>query len=453
VGVMNLYGLAAAGNPVKGSIQLTPWNLSFPAYDGYVFHDASVHDKSYDEPLDAMVTDADGKAKFDLDLTKFAPATFQLTFQAEAQEKQGGRAVLTEVRALVSPLKFIVGYKADGKLDYITKSAPRKVDFLALDPTGKPTSAGELTQVLDEVRTVSVLAKQEDGSFRYQSVQKRVRLKEDKVTLGAAGWGRTLDTATPGDFELSLLSSDGTVRSKLAYTVVGKGNLTRALDRDAELQIKLDKESYDPGQTIQLQIRAPYTGSGLITIERDKVYASAWFTTDTTNSVQSIKVPEGLEGTAYLTVSFVRGLDSREIFTSPLSSGVEPFRVSLGKRNVGIKLGVPALAKPGEPLSIQYSADRPTKIVVYAVDEGILQLARYKTPQPLDFFFQKRALEVQTSQILDLLLPEFSLVRELSAMGGDDGGALGRRQNPFKRKTHEPVAYWSGILDADPTVR
>ena len=40
---------------------------------------------------------------------------------------------------------------------------------------------------------------------------------------------------------------------------------------------------------------------------------------------------------------------------------------------------------------MKYSTDRPAKIVVFAVDEGILQVAKYKTPDPLAYFFQKRA--------------------------------------------------------------
>ena len=44
---------------------------------------------------------------------------------------------------------------------------------------------------------------------------------------------------------------------------------------------------------------------------------------------------------------------------------------------------------------------------VFAIDEGILQVARYKNPDPLAYFFQKRMLQVETTQILDLMLPEF----------------------------------------------
>src|SRR5205823_3711918 len=69
----------------------------------------------------------------------------------------------------------------------------------------------------------------------------------------------------------------------------------------------------------------------------------------------------------------------------------------------------------------------------------------YETPDPLGYFFRKCALKVETSQIVDLLMPEFSLLRS-SAFGGD-GEA--RRLNPFKRVTEKPVVFWSGVLDAN----
>ncbi|MDP3176650.1 MAG: alpha-2-macroglobulin family protein, partial [Spirochaetaceae bacterium] len=56
--------------------------------------------------------------------------------------------------------------------------------------------------------------------------------------------------------------------------------------------------------------------------------------------------------------------------------------------------------------------------------------------------------EVRTLQILDLILPEYSIVRALSAAGGDDEGP-GLNINPFKRKNKPPVAFWSGILPCD----
>ena len=55
-------------------------------------------------------------------------------------------------------------------------------------------------------------------------------------------------------------------------------------------------------------------------------------------------------------------------------------------------------------------------------------------------------LDVETAQILDLLLPEFSRLVAAAAPGGDAEGDLGKNLNPFKRKRDKPVAFWSGII-------
>src|SRR5205823_6202938 len=224
----------------------------------------------------------------------------------------------------------------------------------------------------------------------------------------------------------------------------------RSLERTAELQLTLDKGDYAPGATVELQVQAPYAGAGLITIERDRVYAWRWFRATTTSSVQRIPLPDGLEGNGYVAVSFVRDVNSDEVFTSPLSYGVAPFSVSLERRKTGITLATPDLVKPGDQVKIHYRTDRPSRMAIFAVDEGILQVAAYRTPDPLGFFFQKRALEVSTSQIVDLILPEFARLMAASAPGGDREALVGRNLNPFKRKRDKPVAVWSGVRDAGP---
>ena len=247
------------------------------------------------------------------------------------------------------------------------------------------------------------------------------------------------------------VTANDTELNKINFSVVGDANLARSLDKNAELQIKLNKTDFNPGDEIELQIKAPYVGAGLITIERDRVYAYKWFKTTTSSTVQRITVPDDLEGNGYVNVSFIRAPDSKEIFMSPLSYGVMPFTVNRSARVNKVTLKVPDITRPGEDLKIKYKTKRPGKLVVFAVNEGILQVANYKTPDPLSHFFKKKALEVRTSQILDLLLPEFDLVKALSAPGGGSMAdeALGKNLNPFQRKQKIPVVFWSGIIESD----
>ena len=106
-------------------------------------------------------------------------------------------------------------------------------------------------------------------------------------------------------------------------------------------------------------------------------------------------------------MQFLRDPSSDELFMSPLSYGVAPFSVNLDARRQTLSLIAPREVKPGTPITLRVRPGEASRVAVLAVDEGILQVARYKSPDPLGYFFQKRMLEVETRQILDLILPDF----------------------------------------------
>jgi uncharacterized protein YfaS (alpha-2-macroglobulin family) len=447
--LQNLYGTPAIKHRVGAEITLSPAFPAFRQYNDYTFFDPLRTDKSFSDRLEDAVTDDQGEAEFGFNLDRFDKATYRLIFTAEGFEREGGRSVTSERSVLVSPLPYLIGYKPDGDLSFISKESSRSVQLIAIDPGLAQTGVSDLTAQIIEERYVSTLTKQRSGVYKYQSIKKEIPVSKDPLAIPDKGLRFPLPTQNPGDFLLIIKDTNNVELSRIAFTVAGAANLTRTLERNAELQVKLNKTDFLPGEEIQVSIRAPYTGAGLITIERDRVYAYRWFKTESTSSVQRIRIPSGFEGNGYVNVSFVRAIDSPEIFMSPLSYGVMPFSVSREQRTISIDLDTPDLARPGEPFRIRYKGSRSGKAVVFAVDEGILQVARYTTPDPLGHFFRKRALEVRTSQILDLILPEVSLLRQLSSISG--GGfareALGKNLNPFKRRRDKPVVYWSGIVD------
>jgi alpha-2-macroglobulin len=454
VSLKNLFGTPAANRRVAAQVTLAPYYPAFRAYKDYHFFDPLRAKNSFTERLPDGQTGEDGEAAFDLGLDRFDKATYRLSFLAEGYEAEGGRSVVSESSLLVSPLQHLVGYKADGDLRYITRNAARAVEFIAVNPELRKTALGGLKAQMIELRYVSVLAQQPNGTYKYESVRKEITVSKQPMAIPVQGLNYPLPTKNAGDYVLILRDTDDVELSRVEFSVVGAANLTRALDKNAELQVKLLKADYAPGEEIELQITAPYTGAGLITIERERVYAHQWFKTGTTSSVQRIRVPAGLEGNGYVNVTFVRAMDSPEIFMSPLSYAVAPFSVSRERRTNPITLEHPELVRPGEPFKIRYQTKRPGRIVVFAVDEGILQVARYQAPDPLAHFFRKRALEVGTAQILDMILPEFRLIQALSAPGGGEAAeALGKNLNPFKRRRDKPVAYWSGVLESDGTPR
>ncbi|MDH5395917.1 MAG: alpha-2-macroglobulin, partial [Gammaproteobacteria bacterium] len=451
VSLQNLYGIPASNRRVAASINLKPAQPYFRKFKDFSFFDPLRARHSFSERLNDSQTDDKGIAVFDIDLSRFAKATYRLSLTTEGYEAEGGRGVSAERSVLISPLAYLIGYKTDGKLNYIHKDSERSIDLVGISPDLDKMEVSGLQVELIEQRHVSVLTKQNDGTYKYQSVKKKVSLKRDALNIVKDGTRYSLPTDKAGEFTLVIRDGNDTELNKVNFSVVGDANLARSLDKNAELQIKLNKTDFNPGDEIELQIKAPYVGAGLITIERDRVYAYKWFKTTTSSSVQRISVPHDLEGNGYVNVSFIRAPDSKEIFMSPLSYGVMPFTVNRSARVNKVTLSVAEIARPGEDLKINYETSRPGKLVVFAVNEGILQVAGYQTPDPLSHFFKKRALEVSTSQILDLLLPEFDLVKALSAPGGGAMAmeALGKNLNPFQRKQKKPVVFWSGIIKTD----
>ncbi|MEY2537397.1 MAG: alpha-2-macroglobulin [Verrucomicrobiota bacterium] len=450
----NLYGTPASDRRVTGRLELAPTAFRFPEFRDYIFFDP-LADRRKARPeqsvdLGEKKTDTAGETQFDLQLERFADASYAVRFIAEGFEGEGGRSVTGTTNVLVSALPYVIGCKPDGDLTYIQMNKPRALDLVAVDPRLNRIAIENVTVNVIAQEYVSVLTTQENGNYAYQSVLKERLSKTEKVSISANGFRYTVPSTEPGNYIFELRDDQDRRLARLGFCVVGQGTVSSSLEKNAELAVKLDRTKCNSGDELAISITAPYSGSGLITIERDRVYAQAWFQANSANSVQHIRVPENFEGSGYINVAFVRAFDSKEIFASPLSYGVVPFTANMETRRLKIDLQTVKVAKPGEPLHIKYRADRACKIALFAVDEGILQVTDYFTPDPLEFYFRKCALGVQTSQIVDLIIPEFSLLRSVSAFGG--GGDI-QHLNPFKRVTDKPVVFWSGIIDADVNTR
>lgn len=455
VDLRTLFGTPAQARRVAGRMRLSPGQPSFREFPGFEFFDPAAARKGFSEPLADAETDADGRAALPLPLDRFADSTYRLDVSVEGFEAGGGRGVSALASVLVSPRPFLVGLKPDGDLRYAGKGSSRTVEAVAAGPDGRAVAVSSLSWHVIEERWVSSLVKGPDGLYRYQSVRRELAVSSRAFSLDASPRRLGLDTSSPGDFAFVVRDAAGVELNRVRYAVAGQANLSRSLDRNAELQLRLEKPDYAPGETAEFSVKAPYAGAGLITVERDRVLAHKWFRAATTASTQSIRVPDAVEGNAYVSVTLLRDPGSREIFMSPLSYAVAPFTVSRARRSLPVTLDAPDALKPGQTVRLRVRPARRARVAVFAADEGILQAAGWRTPDPLSHFFQKRALEVRTYQLLDLLLPEHRLSAAVMAPGGDGEGwdAVGKNLNPFKRRRDPPAVWWSGLLDAGPEGR
>lgn len=451
VDLTNLFGLPAQGRAVNVEYTITPTTLEFEKWKGFSFQDPFGTQTTISNELPAGTTDERGTAQFIIPSRSIPLGTYKLSAKVEGFEADGGRTVQTLLTSLISPRPYLVGFKPSRDLSFIKQNEPRAVRVVVIDPH-QTARAADLRAELIELSWESVLTRNPQGDYAYRSEEREKSISTASLSVPDGGVEVPLDTGRAGRFALRLIDGDGTILNRIVYEVAGEGMRSVDLSRRAECDVTVERTVYQPGEKVIMNVTTPYVGTGLITLERERVYAHRWFTMNSSSATQEITIPADFEGTGYINVTFVRSLDAKEVYLSPLSYAVTPIEVRRDDRVTKLSLSAPEQVQPGGKVEVHYSSERPTRAILYAVDEGIWSVARYKVPDPYRYFFRKRELGVQTWQMLDLLLPEYSVLQALAAAGGDED-ALARHLNPFKRRGKPPVAFWHGIVDVDSTDR
>lgn len=464
VSLFNLFGTPATNKRISAHATLRPIEFVFSQYRDYTFtpnfisgagmsDNAATRAQTFSVDLPDTKTDDNGHAVLNINFNRAIPSgTYLMTLNVTGFEGASGTGVQTAITARTSDSEYLVGYHANSNLNYISRDDVRRVSLVALDATGERTSVNGLTMRTVRRENLTSLVKDYNDYYKYQTITRDTTISTTNIDIAATDTEIRLDTTHGGTYFVQITDKNDKILANIEYFVADASNTEMATNTNGEMQIKLNANEYAAGDTIDISLTTPYVGTGLITIERDKVYTYKWFRTDSTTSVQHIALPNGFEGSGYVNVSFVRDINSRDIFTTPFISAVAPFRASTNARKINIKLTAPETITDNK-LPITYEVSKNSRIMIFAVNTGILQVAKYKIPNPLAHFFQKAALQVETYQILSLLLPEYKVLSELAKTGGGDftelesgiGVAL---TNPFARKTNKPVAFYSGIIDA-----
>ncbi|MBQ4133836.1 MAG: alpha-2-macroglobulin family protein [Desulfovibrionaceae bacterium] len=454
----NLYGEAAAGHRLQARMRIMPGMLQFPGYEDFTFPQLSTAAQGGEFELYEGYTDEKGEVRFDLPLGKLPTGVCKGVILLEGFESEGGRAVTKSLSSLFASQKTALGYKPEkgaNNLDYVVQNTPAALRLIILDNDLKPVELSGASAILSARRYVNSLVSDARGNYYYDATPVDTEMSRQELNIPAAGLSMPLPTENAGDFLLSVRDAQGALLASIPYSVAGMNltepeNLSLHNMSKGDLRIKLEKTEYASGDTLRFRMSAPFAGSGLITVERDRVEAHAWFRAAPGESVQEIELPEDFEGRGYLNVSFVRDGASDAIYMNPHAFGVAPFTVGLERHEMGLELKAPEAVLPGQELKFEVSSQLPGRVQVFAVDEGVLQLTGFSTPSPLHDLLLDRALGVGTRQAFDLLMPDHSRLRgRIPAFGGGMDGSGGRFLNPFKRKSEPPFSFWSELIEVD----
>lgn len=450
----NLFGAPAQNRVLKATLNVRPAEFYFSKFKGYKFTDLwkdnSFRTQEIKEELSLDNTDNNGVTKFNIDLSNYEFGTYNLSLTVEGFEADGGRGVIMTKNILISPLNSIIGYKTNSDLSYINKNSKHSIEFIGLNKKLDKVDINNLKIKIKQIVNEDVLTEDASGRLVYQKEEVYNDISTNDFSISKDGTIYNFPTDIVGDMQISVVDEKENELAIINYEVIGESDNTFSVDKNGELKLILNKNEYNSDEIIEMSITTQYTGYGLITIEKDKIYSYKWFKTNGTNTVQTIKLPANVDSNAYINVIFARDLKSKEIFINPISYAVAPFSINKSKFNNKINLVLPEKVKPNDILTINYELEKTSDIIIYGVDEGILSVAKYQTPNPLNDFIKKIALQVKTSQILDLVLPNFDIIKEVAGIGGDMYNEEYDKSlttlNPFARKVNKPVVFWSGIL-------
>ena len=290
-----------------------------------------------------------------------------------------------------------------------------------------------------------MLRKTPAGGWRYETTRDPRLISSQAIPAGKSRGTFQVTPKSYGSYRLVLTDADTQASAAVEFYAAGWGTSPWAIKNPARLELDLDKTEYAAGDKAMVQVRAPFPGKILLTVERDKVLDTQIY--DLKGNTAKIEIPIRGEyrPNAYVTATLIRPVGALEPGSAGRAFGAVPISVNRTANHLAPQITAPDQMRPGRELAITVKAAPNAIVTVAAVDEGILQLIAQKTPEPFDFFYRKLALGVTSYDTFSLLLPE---LKSLTPGGGE-----GSEANQYVRtegiRRVQPVAFWSGPLTAD----
>ncbi len=199
-----------------------------------------------------------------------------------------------------------------------------------------------------------------------------------------------------------------------------------------------DKEKYNVGETAKISFPSTANAKALISIESGaQVLETMWVDTKQGETVVPIKLSDKMAPNVYVHISLFRP-HAQTIDDAPIRMyGV----LNLEVTNVNTKLDpvitLPKILKPEEnfTLTVKEQAGKPMTYTIAMVDEGLLDLTRFKTPDAWKSFNSRLALGVKTWDVYDDIIGAYGgKVNQIFSIGGDEdlGGGDAKKANRFE---------------------
>ena len=444
---MWLHGAPAKGLKADVELMLTPTVTSFPSYADYVFDDPTRRYETEKQTIFEGLLDETGTAHIQAGIEAKGEAPGKLTANLTTRVFEPGGAFSVDRFSIpYSPYERYVGIrtpKGDRMRGMLLTDVKHVLDVVAVDPHGTAAGNGEVELKLYKVDWRWWWEHGEENLSAYAESSVHTPLQSGVVKLhdGVGSWTFEIKYPDWGRYLITAADRQGRHRTgKLIYidwpNWAGRGQKEAGGGANV-LSFAPDQQEYKVGETVTLTLPTPKKGRALVSIESgSRVLRTAWIDATGAETRYSFAATAEMTPNVY---AYVTLLQPHAQTTNDLPIrmyGVAPIKVIDAATRLKPVLDCPAVFVPESTASItvREASGEAMTYTVAVVDEGLLGLTRFQTPNPWDHFYAREALGVKTWDLFDHVLGAYGAAMErMLAIGGDEEGAkaTSKRANRF----------------------
>ena len=449
-----LHGAPARNLAIEMEATIRSSNTPFKGYQEYIFHDPV---RKFEETeIEVLKTklNANGVATIDkkIELSKNAPGMLRANFLTKVFEG-GGDFSIDVFSKNIAPFNHFVGLKSPKPKSYSSYETDTPINFnvVTLNATGKTTANRTLQVKVFKIEWRWWWNKSQDNLSRYENATVHKPVQEFELTTGRDGkatFNLTISDEESGRYLIRVMDPEsGHTTGRVAYFYEnwwsqGQGDNAESAKM---LIFSTDKEKYKVGETAQISFPSMNEGMALLSIENGtEVLDTKWIKTQKGETKSHIEISEIMAPNVYINISLLQPHHHTKNDLPIRLYGVVPLLVENPKTVLEPKIEMPDVLKPETTYNVQVS-EKNNKSMTYTlavVDEGLLDLTRFQTPNIHSAFYSREALGVKTFDVYDDVIGAYSgSVENIYTIGGGDeaAGAKNRKADRFK-----PVVTYLG---------
>lgn len=459
------FGAPLAQAPARWTLRREMAWFSPKEYKDYTFtpYFLRQHEYQQDGKLLASLsnqTDEKGATQFEAPLPD---VTVPIQVFAEVGIQSPARQDLfSRTSVFLHPASFYLGAKRGE--EYAEVDKPVTAHLIALTTDKKRTHTTATVQITKRewhsVRKVGL-----SGRLEWVSQEEETQLPSQQIEIPEQGATFSFVPKESGNYYITLLSQDEKGRQVTGgfdVMVYGKGGPSWKQNDDDILTLKQDKDSYRVGQKARIHVQSPYEyATALVTVERDGIL-DAWTTTiKGGNDYVEVPIKANYLPNVYVSMVLVKGRSAAPVNAQGVDLGKPQGKVgyatlevqSASKRmDVEVKTAKTNY-RPGETVNVKLTTklDKkgvPAEVSVFVVDEGILALSNYKTPDLYSAFYDKVPLSVLTADNHAYVVGQRNFGEKGQNRGGG-GSADAKLGGADLRSRFSFVPYFSARVKTD----